>query len=190
MFSKKTLFILVGALALLAVLAVFLVGRNERHVLDDRNVMQAVQERMTRPGRLCLPTYIEFGQAEPLPTDEKSAREVADLSALGLAQADAEQTTSGQLVLRVTTKGQPFVDGGKLCLAQYRYGQLRGTADRRVDEGGRAILIAKIEPIIEPLPGVNPDWLKSIHSIVSIRGMDAELVDTAQGWKANSVSLY
>lgn len=190
MFPRRNLLVLVGALALLAVLAVFLVGRNERHVLDDRNVMQAVQERMTRPGRLCLPTYIEFGQAEPLPTDEKSVREVADLAALGLAQADAEQTTSGQLVLRVTTKGHPFVDGGKVCLAQYRYGHLRGTADRRVDEGGRAILIAKIEPIIEPLPGVNPDWLKSIHSIVSIRGMDAELVDTAQGWKANSVSLY
>ncbi len=190
MFPTRNLLVLVGALALLAALAVFIATRNERHALNDRNVMQAVQERMTRPGRLCLPTYVEFGKAEPLPTDEKSAREISDLSALGLAQADAEQTTSEQLVLRVTAKGQPFVDGGKFCLAQYRYGHLKSTADRRVGEGGRTTLNAKIEPIIEPLPGVNPDWLSGIHSIVSIRGMDAELVDTVQGWKANSVSLY
>lgn len=190
MFSRKTLFILAGALALLAALAVFFVGRKERHALSDRNVMRAVQERMIRPGRLCLPTYVKFGKAEPLPMDEKSAREVADLSALGLVQADAEQTTGEQLVLRVTAKGQPFVAGGQLCLAQYRYGRLKGTADQRVSEGGRAMINAKIEPTIEPLSGVNPEWLNHIHSIVSIRGMDAELVDTAQGWKANSVSLY
>ncbi len=190
MLTARSLPVFGGAFVLLAGLFLFFSGREGRHALSDQNVMQAVQERMTGPGLICLPTDIQFGKAESLPTDERSAREVADLSALGLVQADADLTDSGQLVLRVTAKGQPFFNQGKLCLAQYRYGHLKSTADRRVSEGGLPMVNAKIDPVIEPLPGVAANWLDQIHSIVSIRGMDAELVDTLEGWQANSVSLY
>ena len=185
----KPLFYLaaLGVLALVAVLALSVT--NER-VLSDGEARQAVQLRLPVPAKMCFPTYADLGQTIGLPTTETTSQEVADLTALGLVEADPELTTSEQLVLHPTAKGQPFVQGSKVCLAQYSYGHLKSVADQHVTEGGQQALVAKIEPKIEALSGVPEAWLKQIYSISAVRGMDAEMVQQDGRWQANHVSLY
>lgn len=179
--------IAVGLTSLL--LGSWAIKQREHQELNDQTVRRALEESGRLPLALCLPSHFDLGVVQGLPITEESTREVSDLIDLGLVEATTPPATEDQVILKVTLQGQPFVKAGKLCLAQAEYGQLKGLADARVLAGDK-VVNAKITPVIRPLPEVPQNWLDRIYAFQSIRGMDAELVLTPQGWHANSVSLY
>lgn len=169
---------------------VWLTFRTPPQVLNDQTVKRAVEERMPQPGRLCSPGYARIDGTHSQPLSAESKQEIDELASLGLITAEPDPTAADSFVLSVTPKGQPFFVDGQLCLAQYRYGHLLGLADQRVNDSGMRTVVAKIEPMVEPVSGVPADWLTTIQSTTSLRGMDAELVETPDGWKAKSVSHF
>ena len=154
---------------------------------NDANIGQAVRERMGGAKPICLLQYVNLEQRASFPVDEETAKQMADLTSLGLIEVEQD----GELfTLHATAKAQPFVKDGQLCLAQYRYGKLKSLADKKVTASGLNTLVAHITPVIEPAPKVPPHWLDGLSSLKELRGMTAELVETKQGWKAVSESLY
>ena len=154
---------------------------------NDANIGKAVRERMGGPKPLCLLQYVNLEQRASYPVDEVTARQMVDLSSLGLIEVGQEGEV---FMLHATAKAQPFVRGGQLCLAQYRYGKLKSLADKKVTASGLNSLVAHITPVIEPAPNVPPHWLDGLSSIKAIRGMTAEMIETKDGWKAVSEGLY
>ena len=154
---------------------------------NDANIGQAVKERMGGPKPICLLQSVNLEQLTSLPVSEETAKQIADLSSLGLIEVEQD----GELfVLHATAKAQPFVRDAELCLAQYSYGKLKSLSGKKVTSSGLNTLLAHITPVIEPAPNVPPHWLDGLSSIKEVRGMAAEMIQTEQGWKAVSESLY
>lgn len=154
---------------------------------NDANIGQAVKEHMGGPKPICLPQYVNLEEWTSYPVDEITAKQMVDLSSLGLIEAEQD---SEKFILYATTKAQPFVKNGQLCLAQYRYGKLKSLADQKVTSSGLNTLVAHITPVIEAASNVPPHWLDGLSSLKTIGGMTAEMIQTKQGWKAISESLY
>lgn len=154
---------------------------------NDANIGQAVKARMGGPKAICLPEYVKLGEPTSSPVDERTEQDVEDLAALGLIRVEEDGDV---FTLQVTPKAQPYVEHDQLCLAQYSYGKLKTLADRQVNGSGLNTLVAHITPVVEPAPTVPAHWLDGIRSIQGIRGMTAEMVQTKEGWKAVSESLY
>lgn len=154
---------------------------------SDANIGKAVRDRMGGAKPICLPQYVKLEEPTTYPVDEETAKDVADLSSLGLIEVEEEGNV---FVLHAMAKAAPFVKDRQLCLAQYRYGKLKSLTDRKVTGSGLNTLVAHITPVIEPAPNVPPHWLDGLSSIKEIRGMTAEMVQTKEGWKAVSESLY
>lgn len=154
---------------------------------NDTNIRKAVEARMGGSKLICRPEYVKLNEQAAYPVDERTAQDMADLSRLGLIEVQGDDQV---FVLKATPKAQPYVRDGQLCLAQFRYGKLGSVADRKVTSSGLNTLVAHITPIIEPAPTVPAHWLDGIQTIKGIRGMTADMVQTNEGWKATSESLY
>lgn len=154
---------------------------------NDANIGQAVKARMGGPKAICLPEYVKLGEPVSSPVDERTEQDVKDLAALGLLRVEEDGDV---FTLQATPKAQPYIEHDQLCLAQYSYGKLKSVADKRVTDSGLNTLVAHITPVVEPAPTVPAHWLDGIRSIQGIRGMAAEMVQTRDGWKAVSESLY
>ena len=176
----------IPALAILAPLALGLGACGDRGP-NDANIGRAVRDHMGGARPICLPQYVKLEEPSSDLVDEETAQDVKDLAALGLIQVEREDDV---FVMHATARARPFVKGGQLCLAQYRYGKLKSLADSKVTGGGLNTLVAHITPIVEPAPNVPARWLDGLSSIKGIRGMTAEMVQTKEGWKAVSESLY
>ncbi|MPY68220.1 hypothetical protein F8S09_16310 [Deinococcus sp. SDU3-2] len=155
---------------------------------NDANIDQAVRARMGgKPKAICVPEYVKLDEPFRAPVDDRTAQDVEDLAALGLVEVEQG---SDVFTLQARPKAQPYIEHGQLCLARYSYGKLKSLADRQVNSGGLKTLVAHITPVVEPMPGVPPHWVERISSIQGIRGMTAEMVQTKEGWRAVSESLY
>jgi len=184
--KAAVLILVVSGVLLTGVLLVLSFG-DGRQAPNDANIGRAVRERLGGAAPICAPRHIKVGELVGYPLSDDTARDIADLSSLGLLELEGDDRS---VMIRATAKGQPYVRDGQFCLAQYSYGHLKSLADTRVTDSGLNTLVAHVEPVIEPLPNVPAAWLSGVSSIGSVQGMTAEMIETAEGWRANSVSLY